>query len=264
MPTEIERLDAVEPIVAGLVDGHAELVAELYRLTARIAVLERRLAGAGAGPDAGLDASAEEFRSLAQVLRQAWDAEQEVLADSVRDTLRQQVQEWTDLRARRADVQDRLASGKVARIERGRFEHDVHQLDWQIGARETAAQEAAGRLDADREAVEETWRQEAMRAGDKARGELVEVARTRVGRALAVDERMPVWFTVGLGEITAPDPTCWLDAATDLLAYRIEYGVTDPVNPLGDRPSDQSGSAAWIRRCEVFADLADRLHALRP
>ncbi|NUT54108.1 MAG: hypothetical protein HOV94_43485, partial [Saccharothrix sp.] len=72
------------------------------------------------------------------------------------------------------------------------------------------------------------------------------------------------WFRVGLGEITSPDPSRWVEAAVALVAYRLEYGVTDPISPLGEVPSASSGFAAWVRRAEAYTDIVDQLEDLRP
>lgn len=263
-PTEKERLDAVEPVVEQVVADHADLAAEVVRLTARIAVLERRLAGVGAAEPAALDATADGVGPLVETLHLAWDAEQEVLADVVRAELRQQVADHEQARIKLAETQAALAGGRVSRAERDLLAHDLHQWEWQVSSGERGAVEAAERLAADARAGEDTWRRDAVRAGEKARAELHDQARELVLRALAEDRRLPVWFTVALPPITAPDPTPWLAAATDLVAYRLEYRVTDPLRPLGEPPSPSSGSAAWVRRTEAAAAITDQLVALRP
>jgi hypothetical protein len=264
VPTEKERLDAVEPAISELDTAAQRLEAELKRVSARLLVLERRLSGAGSGPDEDLDAVTDEIASVVRALRTAWDAEQEVLADSVRFELRQEVSEYEALKERRDAGRAKLAAGRMPRFERDALEHEVHQLDWQIGAREADAADAAARLAEDERANEESWRREAIFAGEKARQEVQEVARVRLERALAADTRLPTWFRVGLGEILAPDPAPWLSAAVDLIAYRLEYGVTTAVSPLGDPPSPSSGSAAWVRRAEVYRDVLDQLSNLHP
>ncbi|CCH28622.1 hypothetical protein ABZ816_34825 [Actinosynnema sp. NPDC047251] len=264
MPTEKERLDAVEPTVAELVTRLQLLTAELGRVGARLQVLERRLAGAGSGPDEDFDALDGEVGDIVAALRAAWEAEQEVLADSVRIELRQEVAEYEALKERRDAGRARLAAGRMPRFERDQLDHEVHQLDWQIGAAEPGAQDAAARLEADSAAAEDPRRQEAILAGEKAREEIWDAATRRLERALAADTRLPVWFRVGLGEIPSPNPNPWVRAATGLIAYRLEYGVTTAVDPLGDPPTAGSGSAAWVRRTEVHTDLADQLETLRP
>jgi hypothetical protein len=47
----------------------------------------------------------------------------------------------------------------------------------------------------------------------------------------------------------------WLQAGTDLLAYRTTYGITDPVVALGSAPSSDSSS----RRVTWHSKLAGKL-----
>ncbi|MEU7481868.1 hypothetical protein AB0A63_38250 [Lentzea sp. NPDC042327] len=262
MPTEKERLDVVEPQVATLISHVGQLAAELERVTARLTALERRLSGAGDGALVDLDAVADDIAPLVSALRTAWDAEQELLADPMRVELRREVLEFEGLKARRDEARSRLASGRVPRFERDALSHEVRQVEWLIHANEASALRAAERLAADEEAVGEEWRTEAVRAGEKARAEIRDAAARRISDALGQYARMPVWFRVGLGEITAPDPSFWLESAIAVLAYRLEYGVTDAVSPLGTPPSASSGTEAWVRRADVHADVADRLATL--
>ncbi|MFD5826641.1 hypothetical protein [Lentzea sp. NPDC060358] len=262
MPTEKERLDVVEPQVASLISHVGQLTAELERVTARLTVLERRLSGAGDGPLANLDEVAGEVVPLVEALRRAWDAEQEILADPARVALKQEVLEFDGLKARRDDARSKLDGGRVPRFARDALSHEVRQMEWLINANEASARRAVERLEGDEEAAGEQWRTEAVLAGDKARGEIRDVAARRISEALAQYARMPVWFRVGLGEIPTPDPSFWIESAIAVLAYRLEYGVTDAVSPLGAAPSADSGCQNWVRRTNVHADVTDRLSTL--
>ncbi|MFI9006615.1 hypothetical protein ACIGNX_05190 [Actinosynnema sp. NPDC053489] len=262
MPTEKERLDEVEPTVADLVATTQALTAELGRVSARLLVLERRLSGAGSGPDEDLD-STEDIIDTVRALRAAWDAEQELLAESVRAELRGEVGEYESLRQQRDAGLAKLSSGRMPRFERDALQHEVQNLEWRVNAQEPGAMAASQRLAADQLAAEEPWRAEAVVAGEKAREEVLDIARRRLERALAADTRLPLWFRVGLGEITSPDPSRWVEAAVALIAYRLEYGVTDPISPLGEAPSDESGFAALVRRAEAYTDIVDQLESLR-
>ncbi|WP_440900579.1 hypothetical protein [Actinosynnema sp.] len=263
-PTEKERLDVLEPVVESLVATTTQLIADLGRVSSRLLVLERRLAGLGAGADEDLDRVDEEIAGTVSALRAAWDAEQDLLADEVRAELRAEVAEYESLQERRDTGRARLEK-RMQRFERDALQHSVSQAEWQIHAREAEATEAYHRLEADRKAGEEAWRQEAVAHGDKARGEIQAHARARLQRSLAADARLPVWFRVGLGEITAPDPTPWLRAAATLVAYRLEYGVTDAVHPLGEAPvAAAGGSAAWVRRAKVYEALVKQFEEMRP
>ncbi|WP_316038316.1 hypothetical protein [Saccharothrix longispora] len=260
--TEKERLDEIEPTVADLVANTKMVIDEVNRLGARLQVLERRLAGAGSGPDEDLDAITG-ITETVEALRAAWDAEQELLADSVRADLRAEVAEYESLKEQLDAGLARLASGRMPRFERDALQHEVQNLEWRVNAQEFGAAAAVQRLAADELAAEEPWRAEAVLAGEKARQEVVDIARRRLERALAADARLPLWFRVGLGEITSPDPAPWVEAAVALVAYRLEYAVTDPISPLGEVPSASSGFAAWVRRAEAHTDIVDQLETLR-
>ncbi len=262
MPTEKERLDVVEPQVATLISHVGQLTAELERVSARLTVLQRRLSGSGDGEPAELDAVTGEVAPLVEALRRAWDAEQEILADPARVELRQEVLEFDGLKARRDDARSKLDGGRVPRFERDALSHEVRQVEWLIHAHEASARRAAERLETDEEAAAEQWRTEAVLEGDKARGEIRDAAARRISEALSQYARMPVWFRVGLGEIPTPDPSFWLESAIAVLAYRLEYGVTDAVSPLGSAPSASSGCQNWVRRTNVHADITDRLTTL--
>ncbi|GLZ32162.1 hypothetical protein Lesp02_43500 [Lentzea sp. NBRC 105346] len=259
-PTEKERLDAIEPKVATLISHVAQLNDELARVTARLVVLERRLSGAADGELINLD-SVDGCADLVDALRQAWDAEQEILADNKRVALRQGVADFEDMRSRLASLRAKL-DGRVPRYDRDALDHEARQLEWQINANQADYEAAVARLESDAAATAENWRQEAVVAGEKARAEMQDFAAARVRSAMASGARMPVWFRVGLGEIVSPDPSAWLAAATALVAYRLEYGIDDSVAPMGAPPSAASGSEAWVRRTNVHTDIAGQLAEL--
>jgi hypothetical protein len=62
--------------------------------------------------------------------------------------------------------------------------------------------------------------------------------RTTLAESLGASVLPPVWFTTALG-ITPPRRNAedWLDTATEVIAYRITYRVTDPVLALGAPPN---------------------------
>jgi chromosome segregation ATPase len=83
--------------------------------------------------------------------------------------------------------------------------------------------------------------------------------RTRVADAVGEGALLPAWFTTVLGPIPpAEDTRAWMDVATSLLAYRVTYGVSDPIVALGRQPSESETARrhAWywqLRR--QFSDL---------
>ncbi|OEJ21734.1 hypothetical protein AS594_39155 [Streptomyces agglomeratus] len=70
--------------------------------------------------------------------------------------------------------------------------------------------------------------------------------RSRLSDVVAGTDLLPVWFATALGPLPpARNADAWIEAATDFLAYRITYQVTDKVVALGTAPSK---SAEPIRR----------------
>jgi hypothetical protein len=83
-------------------------------------------------------------------------------------------------------------------------------------------------------------------AEPQAHAKLRRTLRSRLSEAIAGTDLLPVWFVTAFGPLPpARKADEWMDAATDLLAYRMTYQVTDKVVALGE-PS--SGSAAPHRR----------------
>ncbi|MGW7673741.1 hypothetical protein ACWGJX_42690 [Streptomyces sp. NPDC054775] len=68
------------------------------------------------------------------------------------------------------------------------------------------------------------------------------------GEVMQGAELLPVWFVTALGPM-APSRNAndWMDAATDVLAYRVTYRITDPVIALGAPPDGHRTSrrTAW-------------------
>lgn len=68
--------------------------------------------------------------------------------------------------------------------------------------------------------------------------------RTRLVDAIDKGHLLPVWFATVLGMSPPPDAGDWLEADTELLAYRATYDITDPVVALGAAP-DPNESRRW-------------------
>jgi hypothetical protein len=62
--------------------------------------------------------------------------------------------------------------------------------------------------------------------------------RTRIAESLADDHLPPEWFAVALGTVPpSPETDQWMDTATDVLTYRVTYGIKDTVVALGPEPA---------------------------
>jgi chromosome segregation ATPase len=111
------------------------------------------------------------------------------------------------------------------------------------------AREAVQRMDLDaRRRLENA---ELIAQGERASAAMQSALRTRIADAVGEGALLPTWFTSVLGPIPPVEDTReWMDAATALLAYRVTYGVTDPVVALGGEPREQDGAhrRAWHHR----------------
>ncbi|MDX3656259.1 hypothetical protein PV646_02965 [Streptomyces sp. ID05-26A] len=74
--------------------------------------------------------------------------------------------------------------------------------------------------------------------GGRCRTVLQTIIRTRLADALRDDLLLPGWFDRVLGPTAPAENTeLWLDTAVDVILYRLQHEITDPVIALGSRPS---------------------------
>lgn len=95
----------------------------------------------------------------------------------------------------------------------------------------------------------------AIQAGKDAAQTMRMRLRTTITKALGESALPPVWFANTLG-ITPPGTGTdeWLNTATEVVAYRITYGITNPVLALGAKPDiNDSDRYSWHHQ------LVDRL-----
>jgi chromosome segregation ATPase len=119
------------------------------------------------------------------------------------------------------------------------------------------AVEAAEQLGADDE--QRAVHTDVITEGEQAWAYLLARLRARIADAVGEGALLPAWFTTVLGPIPpAQDTRAWMDAATGLLAYRVTYGVTDPIVALGADPGEQHSARrrAWHQQLRrVLRDL---------
>lgn len=80
--------------------------------------------------------------------------------------------------------------------------------------------------------------------------------RTRIAEALSSEALLPEWFVITLGfrPTHGTATSTWMDLATDVLAYRITYGITSHSDALGPDPTndpsqpDDPERVHWHRR----------------
>jgi hypothetical protein len=131
------------------------------------------------------------------------------------------------------------AAGRPARAAEFRNVHESvmgMNLD-RLRVAEDAKRARAGLLtdDTNRERIEPR-----LRAAIHSARSLRERLRTAISAAVSEDCLLPKWLEETLG-IPPADPAQWIERATEVLAYRVTYRVTDALDPLGP-PADATQS----------------------
>ena len=95
--------------------------------------------------------------------------------------------------------------------------------------------------------------------GHRAWATLTTRLRIRTSAAVERGEPLPNWLVESLGVPPSASAAGWRELATQLLAYRLSYAVTDQVQPLGEEPTTADSS----RRRQWHRDLERQLAAWR-
>ncbi|MGW0950356.1 CopG family transcriptional regulator [Streptomyces sp. NPDC002623] len=233
------------------------------RLGTRVAALERYLRQAEGAVVVDFDEDrGGELHALAVTVDKGLDARAGLLADYERSRLQlagDHLGHALKERGRhRAAVL--LAAAVLATTQAGDAERKAAELDFKasapkarevhsrIGALTTSGEAARQKLEAD----------DALRAknaigidaGQRANTKLRLRLRSRLPEALSGTGLLPVWFVTGLGSMAlSRNANDWMDAATDVLAYRVTYRITDPVIALGAPPDGHRAVQRGTRSC---------------
>jgi len=248
-----------------------ELAALVKRLGARVEWLERNIRLKAAAAEAELDDVAATEVELAEVAEAGHLARAELLPPAGRSALEAAVAAHSE--AVRAQVHHRdvvLGACEIlAETSRDDERHLAAVADFRsavVGLTDArrrvrdlsaSAVEAAEVLSADED--QQVAVADVVAEGENAWAALQHRLRTRVADAVGEGALLPSWFTTVLGPMPpAQDTRAWMDVATSLLAYRVTYGVNDPVLALGRQPSEAETPRrrAWywqLRR--QFSDL---------
>jgi hypothetical protein len=216
----------------------------------RVQWLERNVRAASGATPTDLDAADGTLRELAQHAAQGRISETALLVDALRRVHEQRVETYEQARRQQQDAladalrhSAELAETSIndpAHVEaKASYRAATERMElarMQAAQHQSAAQEARQVLQADDEA--RRLHEPKIRQGHAARANLQDQLRRRVNRAVSEGALLPAWFTTALGSHPPADNTSeWIDAAVDLLAYRITYQVTDPVVALGRAPT---------------------------
>jgi hypothetical protein len=249
-----------------------DLGALVKRLSARVEWLERNIRLQATAAEAPLDDVDSTEVELSQVAEAGHLARAELLPPAGRSALEAAVEAHSV--AVRAQVHHRDAALAACEVlaETGRDDerHVTAVAEFRASvvalteARQRAKELARPAIEAAEMLGEDEEQQVAVAdvvaGGEQAWFALQSRLRTRVADAVGEGALLPAWFTAALGPMpSAEDTKAWMDVATSLLAYRVTYGVSDPVTTLGRQP----GEAETARRRAWYQQLRRQFNELQ-
>jgi prophage DNA circulation protein len=262
--------DGIEPLRSSITDleeATEEVQGELaqtrtvvHHLAGRLAWLEHHVRTSTGLMAVAIDEASPALRNLARKADLAASARAGILPDLQRNRLQAQINRYDNLRRQRQEhlatavihskiLSDCPDSGDEHAAASTAFRAAVAQADQlaeQINSTRDDVSNARARLTAD----DEYRRAHAatITEGEQAKIVLHRKLRQRITDAIGDRALLPAWFTTALGYSPPADGTTqWIAAATELIAYRITYAITDPAVALGPRPTPgQAMRAAWF------------------
>ncbi|MFD6133562.1 hypothetical protein ACFWC2_30450 [Streptomyces diastaticus] len=223
----------------------------LKRLTGRVQALEAHLLAAGGAPHADLDTIDPEWKKLARTASHGWNVRAGLLPGHQREALRLNIRHYEQALEERDEHREKVVEAAGILATRPRTSREYKQAVGDFGmARPLAeqhdqrAKKLAGPAQTARAALaqDDTLRQakaSLIEQGDKAERKLNWLLRGRLADAVRDRALLPMWFVTVLGPVPPAHKTqAWLDLATQVLAYRVTYGITDQVVALGPAPDE--------------------------
>ncbi|MFC8223756.1 hypothetical protein ACFUTY_37010 [Streptomyces sp. NPDC057362] len=239
----------------------------LKRLTGRIQALEAHLLAAGGAPLADLDTIDPEWKKLARTASHGWNVRSGLLPERRREALRLNIRHYEQALEERDEHRGKVVEAAGILASQPRTSREFKQAVWDFGmsrplaeTHDQRAKKLAGPAQAARAALaqDDTLRQakaSLIEQGDKAERKLNWLLRGRLADAVRDRALLPMWFVTVLGPVPPAHKTQeWMDLATQVLAYRITYGITDQVVALGPAPDEYVP-----RRTEWHRDLTKDL-----
>jgi prophage DNA circulation protein len=250
----------LEEAVEEMQDELAETRTVVHHLAGQLTWLEHHVRTSAGLSAVAIDEASPALRNLARKADLAATARAGMLPDLQRSRLQAQINRYDNLRRQRqqhlaaAVTQSRILtdcpdSGDEHAAASTAFRAalaQANQLVEQINSTRDDVSNARARLAADDEY--RRARSATITEGEQAKAVLHRKLRQRLTDAIGDRALFPSWFTTALGYSPPADGTTqWIAAATELIAYRITYGINDPAVALGSRPaSDQAIQAAWF------------------
>ncbi|MFD4543499.1 hypothetical protein [Streptomyces bauhiniae] len=223
----------------------------LKRLTGRVQALEAHLLAAGGAPLADLDTIDPEWQKLARTASHGWNARSSLLPGHQREAHRLNIRHYEGAVEERDEHRDKVVEAAGVLASQPRTSREFKQAVMDFGMSRTLAdshgqraQKLANTAQAARAALaqDDTLRQakaSLIEQGDKAERKLNWLLRGRLADAIRDRALLPMWFVTVLGPVPPAHKTQeWMDHATQVLAYRVTYGITDQAVALGAAPDE--------------------------
>lgn len=251
--TARDQADDLQEKLEELESSIGEATSTLSRLGDRLGWVERHIRASGAATEVNFDDQAGELAPLVRKAKLGHQAQAHLLNDSDRRQLEasvalsdRQAQQINELTAAALQASATLTTTSYGQKEHAdaakafRTAFTTRQAETKLHQQHQArAEQARTRL-----AQDDQLRNKhaaTIRAGKAAAQTMRLRLRTTIAKALGEAALPPVWFTTALG-VTPPrgGTDQWLDTATEVVAYRITYKITDPVLALGAKPDMNS------------------------
>jgi hypothetical protein len=240
----------------------------LEQLERRVDQLEH-LAWGDPRADAELDAVDPDLSRLAETAERGQSLTGMLASSEVRAACEMAVAAWEDWHRRHRELlETALAASRTIAISTGdqrsraeavrTFQDARAELTTLSTYRQgylNAAIHARRQLAKDQEVRDRC--QTEIDAGHQAWTTLIARLRLRTASALRRGEPLPAWLVVALGPPDDGRAGRWQNFASDLLAYRATYAVSDRVEPLGAAPTADDS----LRRRRWHATLARQLRS---
>ncbi|WP_333751505.1 hypothetical protein [Streptomyces sp. IBSBF 2394] len=223
----------------------------LKRLIGRVQALEAHLLAAGGAPLADLDTLDPEWKKLARTASHGWNVRSGLLSERRREALRLNIRHYEQALEERDEHRGKVVEAASILASQPRTSREFKQAVWDFGmsrplaeTHDQRAKKLAGPAQAAQAALsqDDTLRQakaSLIEEGDKAERKLDWLLRGRLADAVRDRALLPMWFVTVLGPVPPAHKTQeWMDLATQVLAYRITYGITDQVVALGPAPDE--------------------------
>ncbi|MFD4260707.1 hypothetical protein ACFWR9_24570 [Streptomyces sp. NPDC058534] len=223
----------------------------LKRLTGRVQALEAHLLAAGGAPLADLDTIDPEWQKLARTANHGWNVRSGLLPGHQREAHRLNIRHYEGAVEERDEHRDKVVEAAGVLASQPRTSREFKQAVMDFGMSRTLAeshgqraQKLANTAQAARAALaqDDSLRQakaSLIEQGDKAERKLNWLLRGRLADAIRDRALLPMWFVTVLGPVPPAHKTQeWMDHATQFLAYRVTYGITDQAVALGAAPDE--------------------------